>query len=161
MKCPVVLPIWLALLLLQGCHSSQMRVPVNDTPNSPLVWREKLDPDVFAERTNSLRLSFDTTVVPGVRAGPAVEFKNTAAQRWNDNVTTVNTMYRALANDWNAGLLSIARFNQKRDEIDAIYAQLAKDKKVLQNVRNDEEQQRIVDHCRELIQARSQDSTGK
>jgi hypothetical protein len=160
MKYAVLLSLWIALPALQGC-SSQIQVPVNDSPNSPLVWRDKIDPDVFAEKTKSLRLSFDTTVFSEVSAGPAVQFSAKSAQRWNDNVDTVNVMYRALANDFNAGLLSLERFNRKRDAIDALYAQLAKDKQVMQHVRNDEEQQRVVERCKALLEAKSQDLTGK
>jgi hypothetical protein len=161
MKHGVVLPIGLALLALQGCSSNRIQVPVEDSPNSALVWRDKLDPEVFAEKTKTLRLSLDATVVRGVRVGPAVEFGNKAVQQWNDNVATVNTMYRALANDWNAGLLSLARFNKKRDEIDALYERLADEKKVLQSDKDAAEQQRLVDSCRELTETKSQELTGK
>ena len=121
------LTLFLAVLLA-GCHSGQVRVPVSDAAGAPMVWRGKLDSDVFAKKTKSLRLSLDAGFLMAARVGPGVEFRRTVEQKWNENVETVNVMYKGLCNDWNAGLLSVERFNRKRDEIDKLYEVLAKEK---------------------------------
>lgn len=117
----------LLVVLFAGCHRGEIRIPLTDAPNSPIVWRKKLDCDIFAEKTNTLRLSLDTTFFPGVRAGPAVEFGKSVKQKWNSNVNTVNVIYRGLCNDWNSGLLSLQRFSKKRDDIDKLYETLSKE----------------------------------
>lgn len=130
-RCTVGFALFVAFLLA-GCHAGQVRVPVSDAPNSPLLWRDKLDCNVFAKRTRVLRLSFDAALLTA-RVGPAVEFGRSVEGKWNDNVETVNTMYRALCNDWNAGLLSMERLHRKRDHIDKLYELLAREKATFQD----------------------------
>ena len=152
MRYPFVLFLLIMVCFFGGCHYGQIRVPVSDAQDSELVWRDRLDADVFAEKSKSLRLSFDTAVLGAARVGPAVEFKRSAVHKWNENVATVNTMYRALANDWNSGLLSLERFNRKRDEIDELYSRLAKEKEELRNTKNAKALEELVNRARERTQ---------
>lgn len=118
--------VLLPTFFLIGCHAGQVKVPRTDAPDSPMIWRDKIDGTIFVKKTRAIRLSLDTSVL-GIRTGPAVEFRKSVEQKWNERVNTVNVMYQALCNDWNSGLLSIARFNRKRDEIDELYNLLARE----------------------------------
>ncbi len=118
--------VLLATFFLIGCHAGQVKVPRTDAPDSPLVWKDKLDGSIFVKKTRAIRLSFDTGLL-GIRTGPAVEFRRSVEQKWNERVNTVNVMYQALCNDWNSGLLSVERYNRKRDKIDELYNVLARE----------------------------------
>jgi hypothetical protein len=117
----------LMMAFLAGCKSGSIQVPLTDAPDSPVVSRPKMDCDVMAEKTRTLRLSLDASVLGAARVGPAVQFGKSVTHRWNDNVNTVNAMYKTLCNDWNTGIHSVASYRRKKDEVDDLYAVLAKD----------------------------------
>jgi hypothetical protein len=115
----------LAALVLAGCASTSIRVPVDDRG---LEYREvqKLDCGVYDERTRSLTVGLNLSLLFGtVQGGPSVTSAETVGMKWDRSVQGIVAQYKELCSRFNGGALSQTAYAARLAEIDQLHAEAA------------------------------------
>lgn len=115
----------LGALLLAGCASTTVRVPVDDSGQE---FREvqRLDCGVYDERTRSLTVGLDVSLLFGtVRGGPSVTSAEAVGVKWDRSVQGIVAQYKELCARFNGGGVSQSAYAARLAEIDQLYAEAA------------------------------------
>jgi hypothetical protein len=116
----VVTGLLLSLGALAACGPSMVRVPVNDA-GSEFREVQQLDCRVYDAKKRSLTAGFSVSALFGaVSAGPTIELASTTSVHWDESVQRIIARYKELCSRFNAGAVSLAAYDARLREIDAL-----------------------------------------
>lgn len=109
------------LMLCVGCNTVKVRVSA-DKPE--MIEVSKLDPNIFADRVHQLSLD----VKLPIPITPGGSYLNEVKMEWEVNVQILIARYMMLVADFNAGILALDQYMERRDALDKLLEELALDK---------------------------------